>query len=233
MHFLAPLLSLGGLALASPLIVPRDNEPPTLTSKGFNLVINVTDLSRDFSPSVHGKYIDGIHVGAAESLLGSEDSKERAILFYVNGTEIDVHFAHSNVVSDFGTPLAPRAISLTLDKGSDIAHTAHMNGGSGDKGIGLTRFPVPYTFLYPETYAICDESVSYYPGRTFRILKQFQLGLKTFKDIPSNCVPVRLLPQCAKLNDLPPGSFSSHQWAYESPCYDNVAAIDWKEYPAW
>jgi len=193
----------------------------------------VTDLSRDFSPSIQGKYIDGIHVGAGEALLGLGNDKERARIFYINGSAVDFHFGHTNVLSDYGTPPAPAGISLTQDNGSDIAHTAHLNGGSGDKGIGLTHFPVPYTFLFPETYAICNESIPYYHGLNFLIVKQFQLGLKTFKDIPSSCVPVRLFAQCTKLNDLPEGSYSSHESAYETLCYDNVTDIDWTKYPPW
>ncbi|KAG5983906.1 hypothetical protein E4U55_006818 [Claviceps digitariae] len=233
MHFLVALLSVSGLALASPLIASRDNAPPTLTSQAFNLVVNVTDPSRDFSPSIQGKYINSIHVGAGESLLGLGNAEDHARIFYINGSAIDFHFAHSTVISDTGTPPAPWGISLTQDKDSDIAHTAHLNVGSGDKGIGLTRFPVPFTFLYPETYAICNESIPYYHGLQFLIVKQFQLGLKTFKDIPPNCVPVRLFPECTKLNALPDGSFSNHQWAYKTSCYAKVTDINWTKYPPW
>ncbi|KAG6036051.1 hypothetical protein E4U41_005814 [Claviceps citrina] len=238
MHLLASLLSIGGLALASPMIASRDggspsNGPPTSTSRAFHLVVNVTDLSRDFSPSIHGKYINSIHVGAGESLLGIGDEKKHSLTFYVNGTAMDFHFAHSTVISDLGTPPSPWGLQLTKDNGSEIAHTAHLNGGKADAGFGLTRFPVPYTFLYPETYAICNESIPYYHGNTFLIVKQFQLGLETFKDIPANCVPVRLFPQCTKLNHLPKDAFSSHQWAYNTSCYDNVADIDWRKYPTW
>ncbi|KAG5920462.1 hypothetical protein E4U42_006197 [Claviceps africana] len=236
MHFLTSLLGVSGLALASPLIAPSgtpNGPPPTLKSKGFHLIVNVTDLSRDFSPSIQGHYIDSIHVGAGESLLGVGIDEKVARVFYVNGSALDNQLGHTSVISDTGMPPAPFGISLTQDEGSDIAHTAHLNGGPGDNGIGLTHFPVPYTYLFPETYAICNESIPYYHDRNFYIVKQFQLGLDTFKDIPSNCVPVRLLPQCTKLNDLPKESYSSHEWAYESSCYANVSSIDWTKYQPW
>ncbi|KAG6003606.1 hypothetical protein E4U21_001851 [Claviceps maximensis] len=234
MHFLTPLISFGGLALASPHIAPRDLGPPVLTSQGMNLVVNVTDLRRDFSPSIHGKLIDSIHLDAGSSLLGlgRGNDKDHSLIFYVNGTPIDFHYGHTNVITDFGTPPSPWAISLPKDKDSDIAHTALIRSGPGDMNTGLTRFPVPLTFLFPETYAVCDEFIPYYNAK-LQIVKQFQLGVKTLKDIPAECVPVRLMPQCATLNDLPKGSTVSHQWAYNAPCYPDVAAINWTQYPAW
>lgn len=242
MHFLTSvLLSLGSLALASPVDFSPGDEagPPTSKSRGFNLIVNVTHPSRDFWPSVHGNFIDSIHIAAGSSLLGVGDKKQEGdkkhgpLVFYVNGTALDVHFAHSTVISDMGTPPAPWGIRLTKESNSDIAHTVLLEGGKGSQGVGLTRLPVPYTFLYPETYAICNESIPYYHGKNFLIVKQFQLELKTINDIPTNCVPVRLLPQCAKLHRLPKQTYSSHQWAYESDCYDNVAGIDWTKYHHW
>ncbi|OAQ63651.1 hypothetical protein VFPPC_16499 [Pochonia chlamydosporia 170] len=233
MHF-ATILSIASLAAASP--ITRDtptSTPPTSKSQGFQLVVNVTDLSRDFAPSIHQKYINSIHVGAGQSLLGVGSKQDSPRTFYINGTALDFHFANSTVVSDAGTPLTPWGISLTKDKGSDIASTAHLNGGPGAKGIGLTRWSVPYTFMYPETYAICNESLAYYGGKKFLIVKQFNLGIKGLDAIPKTCVPVRLFAQCAKLNDLPKGSISSHKFAYETECYEDVAGIDWPKYRPW
>ncbi|KAG6178390.1 hypothetical protein E4U27_003751 [Claviceps purpurea] len=217
MHFLAPLLSVGGLTLASALVAPHDARPATSLSKGFNLVVNVTDLSRDFSPSVHGKYLDSIHI---------------ARIFYVNGSAVDFHFGLTTVVSDTATPPAPVSISLAQNNISKIERTVHLSSSAGNKDVGITQLPVPYSFLSPETYAICNESLSYYHGAHFLIVKQFQIGLQTLKGIPDNCVPVRLFPECTKLNDLPKDSYSSHEFTYETSCYDRVADIDWTKYPS-
>jgi len=42
--------------------------------------------------------------------------------------------------------------------------------------------------------------------------------------------PVRLLPECTPLNDLPAGSSSSHEFAIEDRCYKDVKSIKWSEY---
>ncbi|KAG5953524.1 hypothetical protein E4U53_005299 [Claviceps sorghi] len=227
MHFLTSLLSLGGLALASPAVAPGGNGyPPTSTSKGFHLVVNVTDLSRDLSPSVHGTYISSFHVGPGQSLLNMNMDEKHARIFYVNGTGLDVLRGGTSVLSDDATPPTPYGISS-----GDIANAVYLTGGGGSKGIGLSHFPVPYTYLLPETYAVCEESIPYYHGMKRLIVKQFQLGTPKLKDVPSGCVPVRLLPQCTPLNKLPADSYSSHEWALDSPCYDKVAGIDWTKSP--
>lgn len=236
MHF-STILGLATLATASPIgLFSRDtptDTPPTSRSKGFNLVVNATDLSRGFSSSVHQKYVNSIHVGAGQALLGIGSKENNPRTFYINGTALEFHFAKSTVISDSGTPLSPWGISLTKDSGSNSSSTAHLNGGPGATGIGLTRWSVPYTFLYPEMYAICDEPLAYYGGKHFMVVKQFNLGGEGPGVMPSNCVPVRLFAQCTKLNDLPQGSISSHEFAYETECYDDVAGIEWPKYRPW
>jgi hypothetical protein len=232
------IFGLASLAAASPATLDtRDDTPPALppasSSKGFNLVVNVTDLSRDFSPPVHQKYVNTIHIGAGQSLLGVGNRENNPRLFYINGTGTEYHFANSTLLTDSGKPLSPWGVSLVKDQGSDIVSTAHLDAGSGQRGIGLTRWSVPYTFMYPEMFAICNETVPYYGGKHFMVVKQVDLDDRGTELMPKNCVPVRLFAQCAKLNDLPPDSWSSHEFAYETACYDDVAAIDWPKYRPW
>lgn len=234
--YLSAIVGLASLAAASPIIGSRDTPtatPPTSKSQGFQLVVNVTDLSRDFSPSIHQTYINGIHVGAGLSLLGVGSKTDHPRTFYINGTALEFHFANSTVLSDAGTPPTPWGLRLARDQGSDTASTAHLDAGPGARGVGLTRWSVPYTFMYPETYAVCNETVPYYAGRPFLVVKQFALGLRGPEAIPGNCVPVRLFAQCAELDDLPEGSLFSHEFAYETECYEDVAAIEWPKYRPW
>ncbi|KZZ96638.1 hypothetical protein AAL_03867 [Moelleriella libera RCEF 2490] len=239
MHFTRlAAIAFASLGAAKPLAI-RDDGPPTALppssrSQAFNLIVNVTRLSRDFSPSIHTKYVNSIHVGAGLALLGIGNVTNNPRVFYVNGTTSEFLYAASTVISDSGTPPAPYGITLQKDADSQIASTAHLDAGSGGKGIGLTRFSVPYVYLYPETYAVCNESIPYYGGRSVPIIKQFSLGVDMSSDvIPENCVPVRLIAQCAKLNDLPPNAIANHEFAYETQCYDDVASIDWPKYRPW
>ncbi|KND87161.1 hypothetical protein TOPH_08207 [Tolypocladium ophioglossoides CBS 100239] len=232
-------LSLLGIAAASPLVGRQSSDhgprfPQQSTSKGFYLVVNVTDPSRDFTPSIQNNYINSIHVGAGLALVGAGSAANNPRVFYQNGTASEVHYRQGTVISDGGLPPAPYGVSLPAGEGSGEVSTVHLNGGPGTKGIGLTRVPEPYAFLYPETYAVCNESVAYYRGKHFLILKHIKTTPRpdgtVEHNVPKECAPVRLFPECTELNKLPSGAISSHEFAQESGCYNNVSSIDWKTY---
>lgn len=237
MHVSAIALGLAGLAAATPIdyasppVVPH--YPTKSFSKGFNLVVNVTDHAHDFKPSVQNLYINSIHVGAGQALVGV-GNKAQGRVFYQNGTAEETRFNQGTVISDGATPPAPFGLSLTKDPGSKTVHTAHLNGGPGTKGVSLSRFPEAYSFLGPETYSICKEKLQYYQGKEFFILKRSETTVDSngyiSKNIPPNCVAVRLIPECTKLNDLPKDATASHKYAVDSACYKDVKSIKWSEY---
>jgi hypothetical protein len=76
--------------------------------------------------------------------------------------------------------------------------------------------------------------VPYYQGKYFVILKQAQTTIgddgHVDRNIPDGCAPVRLVPECTQLNDLPSGSISSHDHALDSRCYADVKSLDWTQY---
>jgi hypothetical protein len=225
-----------GLAAASPVLM-RDvvpNYPVKDTSKGFNLVVNVTDPSTDFSPSIQNTFIASIHTGAAQALVGVISDITRGRTFYQNGTVEENRFGRSNVLSDGGTPPTPQGIQLEEDKAFETLSAATMNFGPGTAGIALSRFPEPYAFLVPETFVACNTSLPYYGGKYFITIKRAETTVGTdgeiTKNVPKGCAAVRLIPQCAKLAELPPDAYASHAFALDSPCYKDVAAIDWTKF---
>ncbi|KAL7945599.1 hypothetical protein V8C42DRAFT_323614 [Trichoderma barbatum] len=229
----AAVLGLVGVAAASPLgIVP--NYPPYQQSTGFRLVVNVTDKSLDYSPSIQGLYLSSIHVGAGLSQVGLGTKNDNPSIFYQNGTASDYHYGSSTLITDRATPLSPFGFSLTRDAGSETLSTANVNGGVGSKGVAISHFPEGFRFLQPETYVVCNVPLAYYQGQKFNVLKQAAITVSSSgqveKNIPAGCVPVRLIPECAKLEDLPAGSFSSHEFAISSDCYADVASINWSQY---
>ncbi|KZZ87775.1 hypothetical protein AAL_08278 [Moelleriella libera RCEF 2490] len=150
---IAACAALVGVTTLTPLAA-RDGPPilavpPTAKSQAFNLIVNATNLDRAFSRAIQASSISSLHVGAGLSLLRVSDDAPR--IFYINGTETELHFAQSTVISDAAAPPVPYGISLISDDAT--SSTAHLDAGPGAKGIGLTRFLVPYVFLYPETYS--------------------------------------------------------------------------------
>ncbi|PHH85436.1 hypothetical protein CDD83_417 [Cordyceps sp. RAO-2017] len=227
------LLGLVGLAAASPAppkSTGRPSYPETLRSKGFNLVVNVTNPKLDFKPSIQNTYVSSIHVGAGLALVGESPKAPDARVFYQNGTAYDKMYHKSTVVTDSGTPAFPSGIKLVKDGPSLMVSTARLDAGSGTPGIGIVALPEPVAYLGPETWAACNQSIPYYQGRYFIIFKQVNKTVDkddgTVNDnMPKGCVPVRLVPKCAELNQLPKGSYSSHEYAIEDRCYKEPGAI--------
>ncbi|TWU72240.1 hypothetical protein ED733_000307 [Metarhizium rileyi] len=229
-------LGLIGLATASPLgdgeAVP--NYPPIFGSKAFRLVINVTDRSNDLIPSIQNTYVSSIHVGAGLAILGKSADIKKGRIFYQNGTMIEYQTYLSNVLSDSGTPPFPSGITLVRDLGTKTVSTGHLDGGAGDAGIGITRFPEPYAYLYPETWVACPEAQPYYHEDVFVVLKRMAPYLKEDGNIrtiiPKGCAPVRLIPECTELAELDAGSIINHNHVLFSMCYNDVKSLNWTEY---
>ncbi|KMQ81464.1 hypothetical protein RF55_26248, partial [Lasius niger] len=192
-----------GLAAASTATEThiRPYYPGTSHSKGFRLAINVTDHSNVLYSLIQNKYIGSIHVGAGLALVGWAPDTEYARIFYQNGTAEEHRSG--------------------MDKKSPAVSTAHLDAGPGTPGIYIAPVPEPYAFLFPDTWTACNESISYYPGKHFVIFKR----VETNHNIPDGCVPVRLIPECIPLNDLPPESLSSHEYAIDDRCYKDVTAL--------
>ncbi|KAM0258795.1 hypothetical protein ACHAQJ_003637 [Trichoderma viride] len=232
MFFTAAVLGLAGVAAASPVnIVP--NYPPHDLSAGFRLVVNVTDKALDFKPSIQGLYVNSIHVGAGFNDAGV-GAKSTSSIFYQNGTATDFRYSSATLLTDQGTPLSPYGFSLAKDASSETLSAAAINGGVGTPGVQTSQFPEGFLFLEPETYVICNNSLAYYQGTHFLVVEQAATTISSSgeveRNIPSGCAPVRLLPECATLEPLPAGSYSSHEFALQSECYADVASINWSLY---
>lgn len=231
-------LGLLGLAAASPLgyvephIVTNPRYPERSTSTGFNLIVNVTDHSKDFERPIHNSQITTIHVGAGLSLVGVVEKDGR--VFYQNGTKDQRQDGEATVLTDGGTPRTPAGLAIHQNKGNKQLYDTTLNFGPGTPGVQLNALDDPYTYMLPETFVACNESLEYYQGKHFVVIKQARLSIdennEIQRNIPDGCVPIRLVPQCAKLEELPEGSYSSHEFALNSKCYDDVAKIKWEQY---
>jgi hypothetical protein len=214
-------LGLCSSGLASP-VYSRDNYPALSTSKGFNLIVNLTNPSDDFDPPIHKSFVTTIHVGAGLSLVGI--SAEKGPVFFQNGTDEERTAGQSTVVTLGGTP--PTAAGFKLTPGDQPAGFASgdLDFGLGTPGIAIHGEPVAY--LTPETFYACNEPLEYYQGKDFVVIKQRAAG----SDVPPECRAVRLIPKCAELAPLPGNAYANYDFAFESSCYDDVAAIDWSQY---
>ncbi|KAF4980991.1 hypothetical protein FZEAL_3106 [Fusarium zealandicum] len=228
-------LSILSLAAASPLAyeeVKNPRYPTRSSSKGFRLAINVTDHSKDFDPPIHNSFVTSIHTGAGLNLVGVSEKNGR--IFYQNGTKEERQNGLATIITDGGTPLTPSGFALKKNKKNKNLFDTTLNFGPGTPGAQLNRLDDPYTYLLPETFVACNESLPYYQGKYFVVIKQAHLTIdknnKIQRNIPKGCAPIRLVPECAELEDLPKGSYSSHKYALNSKCYEDVSKIKWKQY---
>ncbi|EON96038.1 hypothetical protein UCRPA7_8462 [Phaeoacremonium minimum UCRPA7] len=220
--------------------------PPTSQSQGFKLIANVTDPSADFTPSIKNWVVEGAHTGAGTNvavLKPFDATTSPGRTFYLNGTAEDVRYGNTNVLTDGGTPPAPYGIYVQNQTEFEYLypdeHGVGISVGEGS-GTSLTRFPNPYPYLTSATgtgtFVACNNTVAYY-GTKF-ITLEYAYATFTAPDgsyeynanIPEGCAAVNLIPQCTELNELPEDAYSSHEFAAQTACYPDVAAIDWTQY---
>jgi hypothetical protein len=216
------------------------NYPPLSVSRGFRLVANVTDPSKDFVPSINNWELSGLHVGPPFNRGVLRDGQGR--VFYQNGTEEDNKYWHSSMVTDGSTPLVPYGIQIQWHEDDIDMHNLTINAGAGSMAIMLSSAKNPYSYIDPlensgakATFVACKQTIPYYGDKIQYTTINWLVGSLNDKNeyglqVPENCVPIHLIPECTVLPDLPDNAFSSHEFAQEVRCYDDVSAIDWRKF---
>ncbi|KAK3386711.1 hypothetical protein B0H63DRAFT_468265 [Podospora didyma] len=241
------ILTLGLAALAAAAPAKRDTPhyPATSLSKGFLLIANVTDPTKDLSPSVNGWVVQTAHIGPPfnAAVLQSPGASAPGRIFYENGTDERVRYGQSTVITDGATPPSPFGILVQSPTEFDTLypteHDVFINGGPGTPA-SITRFPSPYAILQNNlgvgTFVACNNTIPYYGYKFITINYAYATfegpdgGYQYNANIPEGCAPITLLPQCTTLNELPPDAYASHEFAVTERCYEDVAGIDWSRY---
>lgn len=229
------LLSLASAAAADPGCIPR-----TSASQGFRLVVNVTDPSKDFSPSINGQQFITAHIGP--SLNRGIIIPSSGAVFYQNGTYADIDSHTLQIITDAGAApgVFPQTVTYQKESVDTYGQGIYINGGAASGGTALTRLADPYSYLtilegvISSTFVVCNQTIPYYgEDRRFNVVNWVQAtrdSSGTSVKVPEGCVPVNLVPECAQLADLPEGAYSSHEFAQEVRCYERVGDVDWSKY---
>ena len=228
MHAIA-LFSLAAFSIAAPTTIHP------ATSKGFTLVARVTDVKRDFTPSISNWVFSTIHTGAALNVAVLSEGYAR--VFYENGTAA----GNTSIITDGATPPVPFGVSIQrptqFDSLYPTEHSIFVNAGYGTRAsIAPSGFPVLRNGqdLGGGTFVACNNSVPYYQNMKF-ITLQYAYGNET---VPSGCAPVALLPQCAPvallpqcaaLSELPDDAYASHEFAVEVRCFGDAGRVTLEE----
>ncbi|KAK3989093.1 hypothetical protein QBC44DRAFT_242359 [Cladorrhinum sp. PSN332] len=235
---LLPLLLLSTLTSADPGCIPRHS-----ASQGFRLVVNVTDPSKDFSPSINNHFLSTAHIGPAQNRAIVTSPSSPGPIFYQNGTYSDIAFHKIGILTDAGSPpgIFPEAITYQREQDESSGQGVYINAGSPGSGTSLTRLWDPYSYLTilegvtSSSFVVCNKTIPYYgTEKHFNVVNWVQAtrdASGTHVRIPEGCVPINLVPECAFLEAVPEeGAYSSHEFAQEVRCYEDVGGIEWGRY---
>jgi hypothetical protein len=214
MHFTAVFAtSLIGLTSAVPTSHHQEHTPTvTGNSKGFNLRVNVTDATRDLTPSVQGLYFSDQRVGAgtAISVLTSFPG-----VFYLNGTAY-----HTTVTHDI-IGVYPLSIVVAGPDTYDLFYPGEHTVGTAVNGDTELFLRPGEPIVFPlqgddeGTFAACRRDFVFGGSKTSILTARYVYGNET---VPEDCAPVEFVIQCATLEDLPADSSWNHDSVLNVPC---------------
>lgn len=249
---LLTLAAAAGLAAAAPV----DPYPPTLQTKSFRLVINVTDPSKDITPPVHGQEIFPYFINSSYIRAGPASPGAGSVFIQYPNPK-----PSSDMWSRFGGQLlttqgnADNLLGLkkvepdwdtTPIPWDEPRYPMTFTPGNGSMGVQLAAGGY-FAYVRPNEmsgglgmFAVCrvDLGQRDHHGnpRWLQALDFFgpsyDAGGEWGYHVPEGCVLVRLVAQCEKFVDVPEGSVAKPFWdaAEEVRCYEDAKGIDWSLY---
>ncbi|CAK7262694.1 hypothetical protein SEPCBS119000_000114 [Sporothrix epigloea] len=238
-------LSASVLVSASPIAAP--NPPESATSEGFRLVARTTDPFSPLSEAVEGTVLEAVHVGSGDRIpvLQKPDAQSPGRVFYFNKppqhdfqsllTDSSATGGNSSGPAvSYGLAVQPPTDSTAPDKDQAENTLFRVGGDSNSTPVSLASIPVPMRGLFLlndqgcGTFMACNRTVPYYNQETLMTVEYSyagspSTGTENESAVPEDCVPIRLVPVCADLPALPPGSQASHQYVQPASCYIHMS----------
>ncbi|KAK0632483.1 hypothetical protein B0T14DRAFT_490837 [Immersiella caudata] len=225
------LLSLS--TFASSLPTAYQPPPPSLsTSKGFTLVAKVlpSSGSSPLAPLVDSRVLIAAHVGAGFNVaVLYPRNYTNAAIFYQNGTPEQVSSGQTMLINDEATPPSPFPMSIQgpdvfdrtyLTQHSVLVNVVNSSAVSFEERNGVQVLKNGLDPVGEGTFAVCNNTVPYYRSAFWTLMYVYG-----GEELAEECVEVVMVPKCAVLADLPEGSFSSHEFAVEVKCYEEVEGL--------
>lgn len=232
---------LAALAIAAPdaKIAP----PPLSSSNGFRLMVHVVKGDTYTRVLIEGEFLQIYpdrykHNVQRLRVDGDRNPKARPNpnkVFYLNGTAEDVKrgtttlvldgVRYTNPNNDSQTVQSPMSMLISPPDPYDDTRSVNLTYGIGTKGVKLSPASDPLSYLTPDTWGIEFESEAHI-GWTILQGRALNPPPGSYQD-PT---VIRLIPECAQLDQLTPGSESNHDFAQTVRCYDDTQSIDWAQY---
>ena len=231
------LLTLSLLPLTHTHLLSPSALPTTSTSQtqGFLLIANLTNPTLDLTPSIQHFTLQAVRVGAGLSTAVLTPSSGR--IFFENGTSD----SPPGIVSDSDGiyPLSIISTPLQSDQpNSSYVDYIGVDMGTAQTGIGITGGGNGSSYYVPElylgevgggTFIVCNETEVVYgrPQYPVRFAKVTLVDGVAVQYIPGQCVPIRLIAQCAVLGSAVPGAVYNHDYVRSVGCFGDVASVQW------
>jgi hypothetical protein len=208
--------------------------PPKSVAKGFRLVVNMTDPSKDFHPPVHNTYVALFPFQADFGIAAAAKIGSNGTPFFRNGTKAEQAAGQSTILTDEWNLRTAHDWDLWPDKKNPGLSTVHLDAGRGTRGATLPDAS-PVAYMVPGQYLVCNQTVPADEVPQFSFLdrrRPIMLIRQTTvpNKVPGHCRPVRLVPECTELNKLNPGHYPTRNFVLDSPCYKKVSTIKWDQY---
>jgi hypothetical protein len=220
--FLAPALTIAaaGLASAAPAACPAPHHDPTL-SKGFRLVVNVTDPTADFKKTpINGLQLSSIHAGAGVEM--PTVTKDGATFY--SGSDKTVNLAISGS--------SPYGLTQAEEPSSPLLYGLGINIAEATKGFEVVKpesQPMCTNLRGPRvgSFVVCDNGFSA-PEFAQLEVRFLEASRGIAAPMPDNCVAVTFLPECAPI-DLSEATYD-HSNLVDTVCHaGKVVDIDWSK----
>ncbi|CAK7212855.1 hypothetical protein SCUCBS95973_001602 [Sporothrix curviconia] len=248
---LSLLLALGASTLgsASPIaqIPPKVPNPPgTSTSQGFRLVARTTDPFYPLAAAVEGTVLEAYHEGSnyRVPILQKPDTQSAGRVFYFDKPPQNESLSLVTDSSATGASNSGPAVSygFSVESPTDFivpeypqVHGISIRAGGANSStpVSLATIPIPVRglFLLNEqgsgTFTACNRTIPYY-NQEYMITVEYLYNSDAAPDgrgkavVPDGCVPIRLVPICADLPVVPPGSLATHEYIQPTTCYNNI-----------
>lgn len=188
-------------------------------SNGFFLIAKITDPSRDLNPSVDGLALGTVHTGAGQdAAVFYAEGPGR--IFYQNGTAGQAQLRQTTILTDGGRPVFPSGICIQVPDEPRGIISIKAGKGTYSTTVGSDA-PALANGLGAGTFLACNATVPYYRRKFITLQYAYGAG----DEVPAACAPIALVPQCTALDDVPEGSYSSHEFAQQVPCYEEVVVL--------
>ncbi|CEJ90346.1 hypothetical protein VHEMI06137 [[Torrubiella] hemipterigena] len=210
MHYLSTIAFAwitSALPSASAATVPLPNEPVLSFSKAFQLVAHVTNKSLDLTPSVerwfvYPSYFENHHVRRWTARLNPHTYIDKTDPYFAVGSQEEYALGMSNISTQMqiGTRHFDLLFAIDDPYDSNKRGVEYLTPGClCEQQIALSGLLDPTSHAVPKDQFLACVG---YSTNMVRHIGLYNLDTSTNATIPTDCVPVRIYPECLPSDEV-------------------------------